>query len=82
MKSIMGYRKFLLGIVGLTILVVTNIVILGLLLGNVVSSDRFIDFAIESAKVVGIIVGAFMATNVGTHIIHAIKERKNGKDHK
>ena len=79
MKNIMGYRKFFLGIIGLTILVVANLTVLTLLLYGVVTSERFIDFAIESGKVVGIIVSAFMACNIGTHIIYAVKERVNGK---
>jgi uncharacterized membrane protein required for colicin V production len=76
----MGYRKFLMGLIGLIILITMLIVVLVLFLYSLISGDRFIDFVIEIGKVVGIIVSAFMAVNMATHVVQAI-EKKGEKNH-
>lgn len=73
--KIMGYRKFLLGVIGLAILVASDLVLLWLLLSSIISGEQFVEFCIEVCKVIGIIVSAFMAANIGKHIVDAVKEK-------
>lgn len=64
-----GFRKFAMGIIFLVVAV-------GLLLAGVIPADDWL-------KNVTAVVTAFMATNVGEHIINAAKhwiEQKNQKD--
>jgi hypothetical protein len=69
-----GFRKFIMGIIGLTILIVSNLIVLTLFLKTLLTGDQFISFAIESCKVVGIIVAAFMAINMLAKVVEGTKQ--------
>jgi len=73
-----GQRKFWMGIIGISILFIMNVTVLVLFLHAFLSSDHFTSIFIETGKVVGIIVSAFMATNIGEHLIGAIKDKVKG----
>jgi len=71
---LVGFRKFIMGVIGLAILIVADLIILILFLKGLISGDKFIDFSIESGKVVGIIVSAFMACNILAKTVGVTKE--------
>lgn len=68
-----GFRKFLLGIIALSILIGANVIYLIIFIQGKLTGDQLIEAGVKSFETIGIIVAAFMTANLLAKTVGAVQ---------
>jgi len=68
LKFLYGFRKFIMGIIALSILIIANTIYLTIYLKGLLSGENLTSLGVATIEAIGVIIIAYMSTNMLTKI--------------